>query len=1330
MRRLFLLLTIASVAVCAQPLVPRPAYNQPIQFSHLTTGNGLLQSHITCILQDRRGLIWFGTRNGLYRYNGYDFQPFLRSINDSTSLPDNFIRSLCQDRQGRIWIGTDKGVCRYRTESNDFLRYGGMTGQVHSIVQHADGNIYCSSGLLYVIDTSRQQLVAVTMPDGQTVIKGTNVLAADRNALLWVGGRQGLHAYRPQGKSRLTEVSLRNAEERLDTDFITALYCDDHDHIWAGKNGRDLISYDQATGAVSHYETGTPMTNNVVRAIDADRQGRIWVGTERGLVIISPDGHTESLSQDYANPFSLSDNAVYSILCDNDDNVWIGTYFGGVNLYSSASARIKYYAPGNQPGQLGGKAVRQMAEDSPQRLWIATEDGGLNLLDRTSDNISRVNISGMSSDNIHSLIIDNHRNLWIGTFMGGLTRYNLDTHEAYTYDRHNSPLAENNIFALCTDRDSDLWIGTTNGLYHYDNASQQIEPIRQQLLDHAFVFHLDSDKDGIVWVGTRYNGLISYDKTTGTTHHYKAGTAQGQLTDDYITTLLVTRSGQLWVGTNNGGLFLKKENASFESMIRSGVLAELCIYGLTESADGSLWITAGKSIYRLDPESRTATMLSGGDDLPTGHFNYTSALCDSQGTLWFGAIDGLVSFRPEQVMSEPTFPPVQFLPLTLDADKECDIDALDCITLSYDEAATIGIAFAAIQPAHTHGIVYEVKMEGLGSEWQYVGTQRKLYYSHLPSGRYVFSVRASSTRGVFSDSNIRSITIIIRPPFYATWWAYTAYALLLGAFLWWLFRHYRRRQHEKRMAYEMRIEKEKLEKLDQMKQAFFTEISHEFKTPLSLIIAPARKLLHEVKSGKSKENIETILKGAGTMQSLLDELVEAGGLRDIHQQLKMVYGNPLALVNDVSSRFQPLADEKGMVYNIEIEDWEAEGSYSPEAVEKIVANLLSNAFKFTPQGGTVELSATLSPHGELCITVSDTGIGMDEETVTHIFEKFYQANADGNKSQGWGVGLAVTKGLVEAHGGMITVESEPGRGSVFTATLQMQPAASALKNADDEKTVVAITGDEVEPQHTDEGLSTVLLVEDNPDMLRFLTSIFEGEFQLFTANDGQQALDQIRAAHLPDIIVSDVMMPRLSGTELCRAVKSDILTAHIPVILLTAKGGTLATREGYELGADAYIEKPFDPAVLLLQVKNTLKTRDNNRRLFNESSTLDISVMANNRYDEKLLRDIRSIVEENIGNSDFCVNDVCMGVGVSRTKLHVKLKSLINMSIGEYIRETRVRKAKELLLAGHTPTDTAYATGFSDPNYFAKCFKKSTGQLPREFVAQQQAKKNEDIGEK
>ena len=257
MRRLLLLLTIASVAVCAQPLVPRAAYNPPIQFSHLTTSNGLLQSHITCILQDRRGLIWFGTRNGLYRYNGYDFQPFLRSINDSTSLPDNFIRSLCQDRQGRIWIGTDKGVCRYRTESNDFLRYGGMTGQVHSIVQHADGNIYCSSGILYVIDTSRQQLVAVTMPDGQTVIKGTNVLAADRNALLWVGGRQGLHAYRPQGKSRLTEVSLRNAEERLDTDFITALYCDDHDHIWAGKNGRDLISYDQATGAVSHYETGT-----------------------------------------------------------------------------------------------------------------------------------------------------------------------------------------------------------------------------------------------------------------------------------------------------------------------------------------------------------------------------------------------------------------------------------------------------------------------------------------------------------------------------------------------------------------------------------------------------------------------------------------------------------------------------------------------------------------------------------------------------------------------------------------------------------------------------------------------------------------------------------------------------------------------------------------------------------------------------------------------------------------------------------------------------------------------------------------------------------------
>lgn len=1325
MRRLFLLLAIASVPVYAHSVALRPIYNQPIQFSHLTTGNGLLQSHITCILQDRRGLIWFGTRNGLYRYNGYDFQPFTRLINDSTSLPDNFVRALCQDRQGRIWIGTDKGVCRYRAETNDFLRYDGLSGQVFSIAEDANGSIYCSSAILYTVDQARRQLIPVCLSDGKTIVQGANVLATDRNGLLWVGGRQGLHAYRPQSQGMVSPYG-----EALDSNFITALHADAAGRIWAGKNGRDLICYDQTTGEVSHYETGTSLTNNVVRTIASDRQGRTWVGTERGLVIISPDGHTETLCQDYSNPFSLSDNAVYSILCDNEDNVWIGTYFGGVNLYSSASSRIKYYAPGNQPGKLKGKAVRQMAEENPETLWIATEDGGLNLLDRANGTISRVTVSGMSSDNVHSLAIDSHRNLWIGTFMGGLTCYNLDTHATRTYNNKNSSLTENNIFALCTDDDGNLWAGTTAGLFRYDYGRQQLEPIHTAPLNHAFVFHLCSDKEGRIWIGTRYNGLVSYDNTTGLTHHYKAGTADGQLTDDYITTLLVTRSGQLWVGTNNGGLFRKNGDATFESMIRSGVLTETCIYGLAESPEGSVWITAGNSIYRLDPATRTATMLSGGEELPTGHFNYTSALCDTYGNLWFGTVDGLVSFRPEQVMSEPSFPPVQLLPLTLAGEKECDIDALQSITLSYSEAATIGIAFAAIQPAHTQGIVYEVKMEGLGSGWQYVGTQRKIYYSHLPSGRYVFSVRASSTRGVFSDSNVRSITIIIRPPFYATWWAYMAYVLLLGAFLWWLWRHYHRRQREKRMAYEMRIEKEKLEKLDQMKQTFFTDISHEFKTPLSLIIAPAHRLLHDVKGGKAKENIETILKGAGTMQSLLDELVEAGGLRDIHQRLKTVYGNPLALINDVSNRFQPLADEKGMVYNIEIEDWEAEGSYSPEAVEKIVSNLLSNAFKFTPQGGTVELAATLSPHGELCISVSDTGIGMDEETMSHIFEKFYQANADGNKSQGWGVGLAVTKRLVEAHSGMITVSSEPGRGSTFTATLQVQPAVSTLKDADDDKAVAVPTAEAAEPHNREVGRSTVLIVEDNPDMLQFLTSIFEGEFQLFTATDGQQALDQIGAAHLPDIIVSDVMMPRLSGTELCRAVKSDILTAHIPVILLTAKSGTMATREGYELGADAYIEKPFDPAVLLLQVKNTLKTRDNNRRLFNESASLDISVMANNRYDEKLLRDIRKIVEENISNSDFCVNDVCMGVGVSRTKLHVKLKSLINMSIGEYIREMRVRKAKELLLSGHTPTDTAYATGFSDPNYFAKCFKKSTGLLPREFVTQQQEKNNEETDEK
>ena len=1348
-------------------LIPHPSSNMPL--THFD--DGAMQGHITSILQDRRGLIWYGTRNGIYCYNGYDCLRYAHKADEPASLPDNFVRTLFQDSRGQLWIGTDKGVCRYRPATNDFETVRGINSQVTSIVEDNNKNIFCASGALYRFNEEKQQMQPVLMPDGKTVRRGIEVLAVDRNGQLWIGGRCGLSPLptspRRGGPYPLSLISHSSSGIPLRNAHVTALFIDSQNRVWAGLHGGILLCYDQHTGEAIPYETGNGMANNVVRAIAEDRQHRIWCGSEKGLIIIESQKSPEKLN---------TDDAVYAILCDRQGNVWIGSYFGGMSLYSPASPLSPLSPLPTSPrrGGVQGKAVRQMAEENETFLWIATENGGLNRLNRLTGHVEQIKIGGIASDNIHSLLIDKQRNLWIGAFMGGLTRYNLDTHQTETFNSRNSLLPGDNVFALYADGDGDIWIGTTDGLCRYDHADKSLHGIRirsprslpspsfiphpSSLIQHApsplpegtqpFVFFLAGDRQGNIWIGTRHNGLIRYNKRSRRAILFSASAKAGSLTDNFITGMQVTPDG-LYIGTNNGGLLrYDVRSGRFHSYAATRQLGEDCIYALAQDRNHQLWITAGRNLYRLDTRTQTIDCPAENGNLPAGRYNYASALCDKQGTLWLGTTGGLVAFHPALIDTTPRFPDIQLTALTLATGEQRHVDPLQTIRLGHREASSLSIAYAAIQPHPTSTIVYQVRMEGVSDHWQYLGSQRTVNYTNLSPGTYRLSVRASSTIGVWSDRHIRTLTIVIAPPLYATTWAYLAYILLATGALAMLLRHRRQRQAERRRNYETRIENQKLEKLNQLKQNFLTDISHELKTPLSLIIAPARQMLQErynrrgerreergetpplrgevgrgLRADKETENLETILKGAQTLQILLKELAEVNSLNS-ERMPEMIQGNPMQLISGIARHFQPIADSKGIVYNMEIENWEEETGYSPASIEKIVNNLLSNAFKFTPEGGTIDIAAHLTAT-HINITVSDNGIGMSREQQARIFEKFYQANADGNKTQGWGVGLAIVKRLTDQLQGTIDVTSAPGEGSTFTVALPKSstPGRGEGRGEREERRDPSPSGGGREGAERDgsslpsprDGAS-VLIVEDNPQMLRYLGNLFDEEYHVHTATDGREALDLMQAGQLPDIVVADVMMPRMSGTQLCHSIKSDLLTAHIPVILLTAKTGSKAAIEGYRLGADAYIEKPFDPAALLLRVKNMLKTRDNNRRLFKESASLDISIMANNRYDEKLLSDIRKIVEENIGNSDFCVNDICTGVGVSRTKLHVKLKSLINMSIGEYIKEMRIRKAKEMLLKGYTATETAYATGFSDANYFTKCFKKATGRLPREFV--------------
>lgn len=1318
------------------------------RFAHITNDNGLTQNHVTCIMQDDKGLMWIGTKNGLCRYNGYEMTSYLHTISDKNSLSHNFIRSVYQDDKKRIWIGTDKGVCRYLPDKDQFVQYQIPDLAVNSLAQ-SHSILYCAAGILYYYDETNDKFLPVERGPDKEKITGTISLTVDKkNDILWVGGTNGLVGYNSDF-SKSNEVNVLQPDHvKTFNDDIISLFIDSENTIWIGKHGNGIVSYNPATFQTVFYKDKAGLPSGVIRTISQDTKGRMWFGTEKGISVLKEDHTLENIQQDHTNHSGLNDNAIYSIEKDRSGNMWVGTYFGGVNVFYHDFEQFKYYNVGYDRMKLKGKAVRQITQENNSTIWIATEDGGLHQLDKNTGIIRVIENPNIHSDNIHSLQVDRDNNLWIGTFWGGLTRYNLKTGQYTLFNKGNSGLPDNSVFSIYVDRDNTVWIGTSSGLRYYDKQNNRIAAIQNEQLSINFIYYITGDKDGNLWIGLRYRGLVCYNKKQGIVTAWNAGKGDHTLSDNFITSILQDNSGRIWVGTNNGGLYeYRSQTNDFRSLLSEDIIPEQCIYALLEDNEARLWITTNNGLFCYNSETGQVMKFTTEEGLPTNHFNFTSAFKDNEGIVYMGTVRGMISFNPKEIEQKINYPNIVFTGLSIgdknitsrseDSPLQTELDNTTQIVLNHKQAQFFGIEYAGISHGHTKNIIYAIKMEGLSPDWQIVNSQRRIVFSRLPAGKYTFSVKASSSGNNWDDSNLRSIEIIVKPPFYASSFAYVLYVLLILFVIALIIRFYNNRLKEKNAIRVERLEKEKLEEMNELKRNFFTNISHEFKTPLTLIMSPVHQILGGADiNEKNRKKLELVLKNSQSLMSLVKELIDFNKMESQQSRLSLQKGNPLHFIQEICNRFHVLAFDDEIKFEVEIEDLEEEVWFGLTTVEKIVNNLLSNAFKYTQKGGDVRLRASITEddHGGLFlkITVADTGIGIAVEDQKKIFQPYYQAGKEGmSKRPGWGIGLTIIQSLAQLHKGTVSLESVPGQGSIFTVMLDVSSGAFPIESrldlradqnyfekynyssivSDDQLNSVLKSG----YTQTDVKKNEILIVEDNTQMLNFLIEVFSEKYEVRIAQNGLDAVKQMEEK-LPDLMISDIMMPEMDGAELCRRVKSTILTSHIPVILLTAKTGTENIIKGYELGADVYIEKPFNPSSLLLQVQNLLRTRDYNRQQFKESATMNIGVIARNKYDEKLLNDIRKVVEDNISNEEFSVSDVIKTVGISRTMLHVKLKSMLDMSIGDYIRNIRIERAKVLLLQGDTIADTAYETGFSDPNYFSKCFKKQTGKTPSEFV--------------
>lgn len=1325
-------------------------------FTHFKSADGLPHQQVEAMAFDHDGRLWVGTRNGLASYDGYGFRTYYNVPGDEHSLVHNFVQNLFVDSKGTLWVCTDNGFCCYNSSTDDFERIPLDSPHITDVVETCDGSLVCGGSKVFIRRAGSNEFHHAPRQHEQYVLG----MAVSPDNRIFVMTGSSLNYYDAQMESG-TELTSRLAGVRLYDGLNKApLFFDSRGFLWVGLNGNGVLCMDLYSDRQTHYDAST-LTNPSVRAIAEDADGRIWLGTEEGLNIINPTtGAIIKVTQDLVNPTRLNDNAIYCIVPDRHNNIWIGTYFGGINMLNANYNRFSWIPPGYDSRSLSGKAIRRIVEPVKGELWLATEDGGINIYRPSDGTIRRFDRIPDIGPNVHELYYDAETSdMWIGTFLNGLYRYNLKTGTSRHYLNGENGLKSPSVFNILKqtypDGHSRIWFSTTQGLRYLDPTTDTFCRIEHTVLDNDFVYSLMLDRAGNLWAGTVNHGLYRVDHETGEVRGWNEADPSdlNGFHDRYITALLEDAGGRVYVGTNNGGLYFFDPGSLKVQRMSDWTSNIGTVCALTLDHSGTVWMSTSNGLFQIDPGTSHLHQYTVVDGLPENQFNFNSGFEASDGRMYFGTVNGMVSFAPGLTKIREENHDVHFAGLTIngkpvrigapDSPLQTSLDIAEDLCLDYDEAQQLNIDYGVIDPEGAHSVFYQIKVDGIDRNWRDMGKLRRFSAMKLDPGTYRLDVRASSDPEHWDNASVRSLAIKVAPPFYRTGWAYALYILLIGAISWVIYRLFNMRMREKHSVRMAQIDKDKSEELNREKMEFFTNISHELKTPLSLIVAPLKYIDQQQElSPDSQKRLGVAIANTNKMVGLIDELVTFNRVESGNFQIYLQKGNPLTYIEKVAQYFYEAAEERDISLHIYTENNGEEVWYSTTYVERIVNNLLSNAVKYTPAGGEIEVRASIVEEASadrhdgdqiyLNIEVRDTGIGIAPEERENIFKKYYQTRRGYNTNHhGWGIGLATVKKLVEMHRGSIAVDSKVGEGSTFRVKLLVTPGAfppscyisNASQTNPEPSYRMALNSAEQPPAVPDYARNcervSILLVEDNPELLSFLSETFSRSYNVYTATNGKEAL-KITSEYPVDIVVSDVMMPEMDGIELCNRLKNDLTTSHIPVILLTAKNDEQSTMLGFESGAEAYVSKPFDPQLLELRVKNILRARKkyiNSIIGSSEPSEDNAEEMSTfNKFDQDFLSRINALVEENMDNSYFSIADITHEFGISRSLLHIKMKSLANASMTDYIRRRRMARAIELLREGHNVSETAYRTGFSDPNYFTKVFKKEYGKTPSEYL--------------
>lgn len=1366
---------------------PANAQKNKISFKHLTVENGLSQSSVLSVAQDSMGFMWFGTKDGLNKYNTRNFEIYKREKGNKSSLTSGQnINALLTDSKGNLWAGTQKGLNRYLPESNSFKRYQHSPKNknsisnniVRSIFEDKEGHIWIGtdSGLNKLI-TDDQFIRFLPGKDFSSGLAHHLVKAIhqDHEGAIWVGTIQGLTKLQQKdGKYHFQSYFHKQGDRGslIDND-ISVVFEDPRRNLWIGTHNSGLELFDRTKGTFRHFMSrkGDPnrISSNVIRRIKTDGEGRLWISTLNGINILDLDNFKFTvLNHNPEDPASLNHNSIYDILQDATGSMWVGTYFGGVNFYHANATAFREYKTGLGKNHISSNVVSSIVEDRNHNLWIGTEAEGLNYYDRARGQFRSFkhdpeNPNSLSSNLVKAVSIAGNGEVWIGTYEGGLDVYQPSTKTFRHYKPdHADPKALNSNRVVCLLHDSKnrLWIGTrAQGIFIYNEKEDNFSPFSDQGNHHDLrsLRYLFEDSKKNIWVATN-SGTYIVDPVSNKIRKFTVSDNSSKFDD--INLIQEDSRGVIWLGSYDAGLIRYdpvKSKIRYYTM-KNGLPSNV-ILGILEDEQRNLWISTDNGLARFDrKEFKTYTIEDG---LPGNVFNYNSFYKDSKGEFYFGGYNGLVSFLPEQIRENKKIPKVVFTRLRLFNKTVAIGDESNLLkrnisltkALSFTHSQNIfSIEFAVLNYIKSEKNKYAYKLEGLDKEWNYVTSPIATFYN-LPSGTYKLLIKGSNNDGVWI-SQPEEMIIHIQPPFWKTWWAYLIYILFVSAILFLVFRF---------LWIRALLKKE--HEVYQMKLDFFTNVSHEIRTPLTLIIGPLEHLINDTKESPGiNRRLLTVKRNAGRLTRLVNELMDFRKQEAGKMLLNVSPQNIVEFAKEIYLSFQYLAIKHHTDYQFNSSDDDIEVYFDPGQLEKVFFNLLSNAFKFTPEHGIIRLTVKRVEKGFVEITVLDNGKGIPEESRSKLFTDFYQVKDPLARNSGTGIGLALSRKIAKLHHGDLVLLPGPPAGETIMS-LQSQNMTSKTHDSfitvektnlySNEKSIQTCfslklrTGhshfkkDELIPQFVnvenpllyqvpqelgelpDSELSeetsgeeqiTLLIVEDNPEIRDFIRQSLRPFYNIIEAEDGEQG-SQIAFEKIPDIIVSDVMMPVMDGLELCRVLKTDPRTSHIPIILLTARSGNIHEVSGLKTGAEVYITKPFSIDVLQLNINNLLTLQSNMRRKFSQQITLQPSNILIESTDEEFLNKIMSIIEQNFSVDEFNVNILAADVGMSTPILYKKIKALTGLTVNNFIKSVRLKRAAQLLKQKtFTVYEVAYMVGFGDSKYFSKEFVKQFGRTPTDYA--------------